>query len=503
MKRFALLLTMVAAFFAAAVVTTPSAQAGLFGHKAATPTPSPSPSALPTASPEPPDVAIPRLQAKLKANPNDQQAMIELAGQFLGINRPDYAVGLTQRLLQMGDKTARVYTFDGYAMSQLGRLDQATSDLEQAANLDPGNEAVLGQLVSLYVRAGRFTDAERIANRSMVLNKSDSQSLMMLGGVLAAEQKFDAARADYEKALALDTKNSDPIFQIARTYAAQNNIPMAISTIERALALDPQNVQALIFKADEYAAQHDDAKASSAFDDAIVAASSDEQKASIYVRKANYFASEKKFSQAEGIFDEAIARYPKESSLHLAFGDYWAAQKNLVNAQKEWLATLAIDKEDPGALYRLGQLSMEHGKMSDAVGYLKQATALEPDPRALAMLGQAYSYVHDYKNSKDACSKSFQMDRSPVTLACIAGADFEMKNYKEASEIFDVLDGNAKGFLDQNPQMLYIAAESYERTKQNQKAVQAFKRLLPALRKGTPEYAKIQKQIADLSKVKH
>ncbi len=503
MKRFALLFTMAAAFVAAAVFTTPTAQAGLFGGHKATPSPSPSPSALPTPTPEPPSVAIPRLQAKLKANPNDQQAMTELAGQFLGINRPDYAVTLTQRLLQMGDKTAQVYLIDGYALAQLGRLDQAISDLEQAANLDPSNESVLGQLTELYVRANRFTDAERIANRSIVLNKGDEPSLLMLGGVLAAEQKFDPARVEFEKAAKLAPKDSQPIFRIAQTYAAQNNIPMAIQTIERALALDPQDVQALLFRASEYAAQHDDAKATAAYDDAIVAATDDAQKASIIVQKASYFVGEKKYSQAESVFDEGIARYPKEGSLYLAFGDYWAARKNLVSAQKEWLQALSIDKNDPGALSRLGQFSMQQGKMQDAVGYLKRLTALDADPQAFAMLGQAYSYLRDYANAKSACSKSFQIQRSPVTLGCIAGADFEMKNYKEASQIFDVLDGNAKGFLDQNPQLLYVAAQAYERTKQPQKAVGAYKRLLPMIRKGTPEYTKISKQIAELEKAKH
>src|SRR5579863_9755133 len=121
MKRLVLTITVaLGCAFAAFAATTPSAQAGLFGGKSATPSPSPSPSALPTASPEPPNVAIPRLQAKLKANPNDQQAMAQLAAEFLQINRPDLAVQFTQHLLQAGDKTAQVYYYDGYAQQALG-----------------------------------------------------------------------------------------------------------------------------------------------------------------------------------------------------------------------------------------------------------------------------------------------------------------------------------------------------------------------------------------------
>ena len=140
---------MLVALGAAFAATQPNAQAALFGgsKSAASPSPSPSASALPTASPEPPSVAIPRLQAQLKANPNDQDAMTKLDAQFLGISRPDLAAQLSQHLLQMGDKTAQVYYLDGYAMDSLGHEDVAISDMEQAENLDPSNLGVLEQLV--------------------------------------------------------------------------------------------------------------------------------------------------------------------------------------------------------------------------------------------------------------------------------------------------------------------------------------------------------------------
>ena len=426
--------------------------------------------------------------------------MLELAGQFLGINRPDLSISLTQHLLQMGDKSAQVYYLDGYALAQLGRPDQAISDLEQAENLDPSNIGVLTQLATLYLQANRFTDAERIANRAIVLNKDDPQSYSIYGSVLAAEGKFDVARAEFEKAFSMEPQNSDPLFQIAQTYAQQNNLAMAITTIDRSLALDPKNVQALVFKADAYARQHDDTHAPAAFDDAVVAATTDGQKAAILVRKANYFAGEKKNAQAEQVFQSAIAQYPAQALLHDAYAEYWVQLKNLQSAQKEWQAALAVDKNDAQALGGLAQLAMSQNRYTDAITYLKQLTDVAPDPSAFALLGQAYSFVHDYSHSKDACSKSFSMQRSPATLGCIAGADYELKNYKEAAQIFDIIDGNAKGFLDQNPDLLYVAGKCYAQTNQKQKALDAYRRLLVQLRKGTKAYNEVQSQIASLSK---
>ena len=449
MKRYLLAAIAALALAGAYVAASPSAQA----KNTATPSPSPSPSALPTASPEPPDVAIPRLEARLKANPNDQEALGELASQFLAINRPDLALALTQHLLQLGARTYQTYALDGYAQQQLGNTNAAIGDFEQASTLDPTNLSVLSQLAELYLRTNRPQDAERVAKRAVTFNKTEPRAYIALGAVYAAEQHYDDARAQYELAY----------------------------------QQDPKSVDALVFKADLYAKQNDDAKTSAAYDDAVVAASSDDQKVAILMRKAGYFVDQKKYSQADAIFQQTIAQYPRSAAALVAYGDFQALQRNLGKAETEWQAALAIDKDNPQALARMGQLSMQQSRYTDAIGYLKHLTQVAPDAQAFALLGQAYSYVHDYQ-------------RSPGTLGCIGGADYELKNYKEAAAIFDVIDRAAKGFLDSNPQLLYIAAKSYEHNNQRSKALAAYKRLLPLTQKGSKDYNQIQAEISSLSK---
>jgi tetratricopeptide (TPR) repeat protein len=493
LKRFGLLVLILFAVVVGMAATTPSAQAGLFGGKKATPSPSPSPSALPTASPEPPSVAIPRLVAKLKANPNDQIALAQLAAEYLQVSRPDIALQYTQHLLQMGDKTAQVYYYDGFAYEQLGQLPSATYDLEQASNLDPTNLGILAELSGIYLRENRFNDAERIAKRAVTFNKNDPGALETLGSVYASEQHFDDARAQFEAAFAINPKDTGALFQIVTTYAQQDNIPMALASIGRILAIDPRNIQALVFKADLYARQHDDAHATAAYDDAIVAAPTDDEKVAIMVRKAGYFMAEKKDTQGLTILQQATSQFPKVPAGFVALGNYYAGQRQFGQATSQWQAALALEPNNASALLGLGEVSMQTGKPNDSISYLRHYTQVTPDAQGYALLGQAYSRVHDYSGARDACGKSFEMQRSPVTLSCVAGADFELKNYKEASQIFDALDKAAKGFLDGNPELLYIAAKSYSGANQCTKAVAAYKRLLPLMKKGTKDYADVQK----------
>ncbi|HEX8806538.1 MAG TPA: hypothetical protein VF741_06295, partial [Candidatus Aquilonibacter sp.] len=56
------------------------------------------------------------------------------------------------------------------------------------------------------------------------------------------------------------------------------------------------------------------------------------------------------------------------------------------------------------------------------------------------------------------------------------------------------------GFLDQNPQLLYVAGKVYTQTNQRPKALDAYKRLLARMKTGTKAYQEIQGYIADLSK---
>lgn len=501
MKRLALAASFAFALGFALLAVTAGADAR--GHAAATPTPSPSPSALPTATPEPPSIAIPRLQNRLKANPNDQDAMLQLAYQFLAVGRPDLAAPLSQQLIKLGNKSAQVYYLDGSAMQELGHIDEAVRDFEQASTIDPTNLGVLSALTELYLKTNRMSDAERVAKRAVTFNKTEPQAISNLGIVYATEGHFDDARAQFEQAFSMDPKDTGPLLQIANTYTTQNNIPMALTTIGRALAIDPTSVQLLVYKADLYAKQHDDAHVAQAYDDAVVAATSDDQKVAILDRKASYYVDSKKNDEAEKIFTSTIAAYPKVAAAHLAYGDYFASQKQVGKAIAEWKTALSLDKDNGPALMRMGQASMATGKHTDAVGYLKHYTQVAPDDaQGFALLGQAYSFVHDYKDSRAACAQSFGMQRNADTLGCVAGADFELKNYKEAAQIFDTLQNAAKGYLEQNPTLLYIAGKSYEHDKQPAKAIAIYKKLLPMMKKGSTAYKNLVASIAMLNRAK-
>ena len=498
MKRLLLPLVILCVAVATFASTTPQAVAKR--PPAASPSPSPTPAPLPTATPEPANIAIPRLQARIRANPNDQEAMVELAGQYLGINRPDLTLPLTQHLIQIGDKTAQVYFLDGYAQQAEGQLDNAVQDLETASTLDPTNVAVLGNLANLYMAMNRMTDAERVANRAITFNPTVPDAFMALGAVYAAESHFDDARIQFEKAFTLDKTNTKPLFAIMQTYISQNNFAMALQTNARILAVDPGSVDALVAKADLYARQHDDVHALEAYDDATVAAPTDEQKVAIQVRKAQFLSQEHKEDQAVAIYQQLLTQYPNVALTHVAWGSYLATQRHQIDqGVAEWRKALTIDPDNEDALRDMGEYELEHNDATDAVTYLKHLVSVAPSSDGYELLASAYNKLRLFSQQRQACSLSFGIKRSPETLGCIGGADYELHNYREAAQIFDVLDSAARGYLDQNPELLYVAAKTYAANHERDKALYAYQRLLAIMPRGSQAYRNVQKAIADLN----
>ncbi len=497
MKRLLLSFAVIAAIAIAFAGTTSHAVA-----RRARPSPSPSatPVPLPTATPEPPNIAIPRLQAEIRANPHDQEAMVELAGQYLGINRPDLTLPLTQQLLNSGDKTAQIYFLDGYAQQAQGQIANAINDLEQASTLDPTNVDVLANLANLYLAINRPQDAERVANRAVTFNKQAPEAYLSLGSVYSAESHYEDARIQFEKAFSLDKTSTKPLFLIAQTYVAQNKIPTALQTIDRALAVDPQSVDALVTRADLYAREHDDAQALLAYDDAIVAAPTDEQKVAITIRKATYLSQQHHDDQAAAIYAQLLTKYPNVALSYVAYGSFLAVQKHQeAQAIVQWRKALTIDPDSEDALRDMGEYALQHNQYGDAARYLKHLADVSPSATGYEMLASAYNGLHQYAQQRQACSESFSLKRSAETLSCIAGADFELHRYHEAAQIFDVLDSAAPGYLDQNPQLLFVAAKSYIGDRQRVKAIGAYRRRLAIVPKGSKAYKSVQQAMNSLS----
>jgi tetratricopeptide (TPR) repeat protein len=493
-----------ALFAAGAIVAIASAfahPAGAAPKPAASASPSPSPS--PTAPPETLDKQIPRLEALIKDNPNDKDSMATLSMDYLQINRPDMAVQLTQKLITGGTKTAEVYFVDGASNAAMGKMDAGIASMEQAANLEPTNIQVLQSLTQMYMRAQRPADAERVAKRALTFNTTSEDAAENYGFVLAAQKKFDEARAQFEAASKLNPKDPHPIVLEAQTYEDSDALALAMPLLDRALAVAPNNVEALVGKAEVASAQHD-VKTSIATYGAILALATDNiQRVSVTDQMALVYAREKMDSDADATFLKAINDYGSLPQAHIAYGDYLAgkATPDKAGALREWTTAVGPNRDNPDALARLGQAAALANDFPTAVTNYKRLTEVaSTDPRTFMFLGQAYMASKNWNSARDAFRASFNLSHTPDALVGLAAADQQSHNYTEAIQIYEALDKNAAPLIKANPDLLYAMGNAYKGANQPDKAKAAFVRFLAFLKPGTQGYGEVKQLIADIDR---
>ena len=454
-----------------------------------------SPTAAPTAAPtaEPLDQAIPRLEAKVKADPNDRVSATTLATDYLQVNRPDLAVGLTQKLLSGGNKTAQVYFLDGAANANLGKIKEATGSLEQAANLEPTNIAVLQMLTTVYMRDNRPDDAERVAKRALTFNKDNKEAVENYGFVLAALKRYDEARVQFDTAAKLDPKDPHPVVLAARTYQDQNAIALAVGLYDRAIAIDPKSLEALVGRAQLAAAQHNVKDAVSTFETILKLQAQDFDRAAVVGEIAKVYAAEKMDSEADAAFRRAIESYPSVTQAHVLYGDYLASKNDRPGAEREWNLGLGANRDNPDAVARVAGLAMDAKDFTKAVEFYKRLIVIVPgDPRSHLLLGQAYSAARNFSAARDEFKQSYSIEHTPDALAALADADLASKNYTEAIQIFEALDKSAPELMKANPALLFGMGKAYQGVNQPQKARDAYARLLATLQPGSQNYNEVK-----------
>jgi tetratricopeptide (TPR) repeat protein len=468
---------------------------------AASPSPSASPAPLPTATPEPPAVAIPRLEAKLKDTPNDQDALQQLAGYYLGANRPDQAYGLTQRLLSLGAKSAQIYYLDGVSNQELGRIPAATTDFEEATNREPTNAQILLTLTDLYLRENRSDDAERVAKRATTFNQTDPRVFENYGLVLGQEGKLDDARSQFEAAAKLDPKDPLPYVLEARSYISQKSFALAQQNFDKALAIDPKNPDALLGKARVEASNHDVVNAIATYELLLAVVPTDDARASVLVEEYQAYRDEKMFDQALAVLKRAEQTYPNSPAVHLAYGDYDVAiAKNQSAAETEWRTALGPNRDNPDALARLGELALTQKKNADAIGDFKRLTEVVPnDPSSWSTLAQIDVQNAKYNDARDAFRHAFALARTPQNLAGVGSSDLQLGNVKECTQIFDAIDRGATNFMKANPQLYYVYGKCALQSGDKPKARIAYEKLKPFVKPGTPLSKEVNKTLASLS----
>lgn len=107
--------------------------------------------------------AVKALIEKAKSNPNDVEAQLEAADQFIQIDRPDEAMDFLQQAQKANPNDARAFHGFGIVYTMKGQFAEAITAGKRSLELNPGNPRVQMLLAGAYIQSKTSLDeADRL-----------------------------------------------------------------------------------------------------------------------------------------------------------------------------------------------------------------------------------------------------------------------------------------------------------------------------------------------------
>jgi tetratricopeptide (TPR) repeat protein len=108
-----------------------------------------------------PQAEISAIIEKAKANPNDAEAQLEAASQFLQINRVQEALPFLEQARKVDPNDRRVIAFLGVTSYMMGQYDQAIESLKRSRDQGVNSPFVTRFLIDSYIQTRKNLDEAR------------------------------------------------------------------------------------------------------------------------------------------------------------------------------------------------------------------------------------------------------------------------------------------------------------------------------------------------------
>lgn len=180
----------------------------------------------------------------LEVDPDNTDALYELASMFRVLRRYDEALELLERHRRLVPGDFLVLADIGRCLSGLQRYAEAESVLRRALEgLDDANTRY--DLGFALDRLGRLSEAIAEYRAALARNPNHLDSLNNLGVALASQGRLDEAARQFERLVAINPDSADAHANLGVVRLAQGAPDLAAQAFRKALTLDPDHARGL------------------------------------------------------------------------------------------------------------------------------------------------------------------------------------------------------------------------------------------------------------------
>lgn len=344
---------------------------------------------------------------------------------------------------------------EGYALMQLGQLQQAKKKLDQAIELDPKNYEAWFQRGWLHGLQNNTDLADQDYRRCITLleerKKRTTHEQQRLAwaylnncDVLLRHRRIKDAIEMGNGAIAVAPDMPMALYNHARAHFENHNLAAAMQSLDKAIKLSPTFGKAYRVRSEIYQLLGD---LDDAWQDITLAIQLDPSRDSM-VLAATFANDMGNYEQSLYIVKSLLVAYPDDAQVHKIAGDSWAGLGELDTAEESYKTSIAAFENNYFARLCLAELLRHRGRKEEAQDYEKEAgqilddfVAKNDESQLREMRGYSFRLKGDHTRALEDYLKAIELDNQNLFALAHAGLllsahpEEDQRDGEKASEI--------------------------------------------------------------------
>lgn len=359
---------------------------------------------------------------------------------------------------------------------QTGAIDKVSQVYKEIIDIDgDGKDGLQAKvkLAALLFRQGQRSETSRLVDEVLKENPGDNEALIIKGKLALLRNDTEGAIAAFRTVLR-DQPNSVEAYALLASAHLQKKEPeLAKESLSKAVEMNPTNTKARLALAQFLKRSGDIDGALKRINEAINLAPKDLE---ALMAKADVLAVKKDTKGVQATLARIKEAYPDKSIGYYQMGQYYMGQKRFDQAIAEFEQALAKSGDELQILSAITNARLAQGKPDKAMAGLRDVLKKHPDhPVAHELIAEVHITQKQYNEAEKELREAIRVNPQwNVPYRNLANLYLVRGDFPAAEEIYR----QGLQAIPEDMELLVHLSEAYERTKNFDKAIDAYERIL-------------------------
>lgn len=320
-------------------------------------------------------VEIDRYKKQLREDPNNIDAMMQLARYLSWSGRLDEAIESYKEILKRKPEHVEAEIGLATVYSWQKKYAESSRMFRKIIEKYPDNVEALVGLGRVYSWQGEYQKSIKVFTDALRFDAENRELLLGLGRVYSWSKRYTESEAVYKKLLDKDPKDIETLRGLANTYKWGEKYSKGIEIELKVLDIEPKNVDSMLSIGYMYGQLGAIKQSVHWYEKAGRLAP---ERADIQAHLGILYSHTAQVDSAANAFKKAISLQERDIQNYISLGRVYSWQNKMQDAEKLYKKALEINPQSAGAYSGLGQLYFYNGLWSKSIEYYKKSLKLDP-----------------------------------------------------------------------------------------------------------------------------